>query len=185
MKTLEALIDSIHDKGVRMKYTEQCHFRKAEKLAKSVGRFDLLLTALILTTTAYSYFSVAYKLPLWTSVLSGIAGTFGVILAFKREALSPSAQSRKHRNAADGILRLGNELKILRLRILGEKTELDRAYQEFRSIAEAYDDICSAAPDIDSDIYKEVQKEFLKNQEVTPEEIKVVFPDYERQKEVL
>jgi hypothetical protein len=52
MKTLKALIDSIHDKGVRMKYTEQCHFRKAEKLEKSVGRFDLLLTALILTTTA-------------------------------------------------------------------------------------------------------------------------------------
>ena len=56
MKILKALIDSIHDKGVRMKYTEQCHFRKAEKLGKSVGRFDLLLTALILTTTAYSYF---------------------------------------------------------------------------------------------------------------------------------
>ena len=61
---------------------------------------------------------------------------------------------------------------------------MDRAYQEFNSISEAYDDICSAAPDIDSDTYEEVQKKFLKNQEVTPEEIKIVFPDYERQKEV-
>ena len=86
MKTLKALIDSIHDKGVRMKYEER-------------RRFDLLLTALILTTTAYSYFSVAYNLPLWTSILSGIAGTFGVVLAFKREApqmaFSTSAMSRR------------------------------------------------------------------------------------------
>ncbi|MFX0203356.1 MAG: SLATT domain-containing protein [Candidatus Hodarchaeota archaeon] len=174
----KSLLDSIHQKGVQMKWTEQCHFRKTEKLKIEEKKFNIYLTLLILGATAYSYISLAYKLPLLVNVIAAVSGTFAVILSYERDKFRFSENIRKHRNAADSIFHLVTKVRILRLRIISRTIMLEDALKEFDNISNEYDAICGAAPDIDTNTYKEVQKDFLKTQEVTLEEIKVVFPEY-------